>query len=97
MIIRDEYMKKLKAELDELSAELDILKTEAEFKHGDHIKELRQKLVEAGQTLEKIYDASEDTWEDLKQGAETILNMYKDSFKKAKSEFKKGYREGLEE
>ena len=54
-------------------------------------------MEEAQQTLTKIRDASDNTWEDLKQGAETIWDMYKNSFKKAKSEFKQGYREGLEE
>ncbi len=45
--------------------------------------------------MQKIRDVSENTWEDLKQGAETIWDMYKNSFKKAKSEFQRGYREDL--
>ncbi|MCJ7685042.1 MAG: hypothetical protein MUO68_12185, partial [Desulfobacteraceae bacterium] len=97
MTVRDEYIKKLKADLDEWKADLDTLEAEAEIKHEGHIKELRQKLEEAQQTLTKIHDGSEDTWEDLKQRAETVWNMYKNSFKKAKSEFKRGYREGVEE
>ncbi|MCF8129642.1 MAG: hypothetical protein K9N10_14125, partial [Deltaproteobacteria bacterium] len=67
------------------------------IKYEEQIKELRQNVEEAQQTLTKIRDANENTWEDLKQGAETIWDMYKNSFKKAKSEFKQGYREGLEE
>lgn len=90
MTVRDEYIKKLKADLDTLEAE-------AEIKHEWHIKELRQKLENAQQTLAKISEEGEDTWEDLKQRAETVWNMYKNSFKKAKSEFKRGYREGVEE
>ena len=75
MTVRDEYIKKLKADLDEWKADLDTLEAEAEIKYEGHIKELRQKLEEAQQTLTKIREEGEDTWEDLKQGAETILHM----------------------
>jgi len=42
-------------------------------------------------------EAGDDAWEDLKQGAENAWNALRDSFSKAKSEFKRGYRRGLEE
>ena len=51
MAVRDEYIKKLKAELDEQNTDLNRLEVEAEIKHEKHIKELRQKLEEAWQTL----------------------------------------------
>ena len=104
MTTREAYLEKLKAQLDEWNKDLDGLDRETskadaktKIKYEEQIKELRQNVEEAQQTLTKIRDASENTWEDLKQGAETIWDMYKNSFKKAKSEFKRGYREGLEE
>ena len=97
MSTKEAYEQKLQAQLDEWNADLDTLEAETEIKHEGHIKELRQKLEDARQTLPKICEEGEDTWEDFKQGAETIWNMYKNSFKKAKSEFKRGYRESLKE
>jgi len=104
MTTREAYLEKLKAQLDEWDKDLEGLDRETskadaktKIKYEEQIKELRQNVEEAQQTLTKIRDASENTWEDLKQGAETIWDMYKNSFKKAKYEFKRGYREGLEE
>jgi len=103
MATREEFEAKLKEQINGWNAGLDKLETdtEAKIKYEKQIKELRQKAEEAQQNLTKIHDAGDDAdddaWEDLKQGANTLWNMYEHSFKKAKSEFKRGYREGLEE
>ena len=104
MTTRDAYLEKLKSQLDEWGKDIDRLDREtskadakAKIKYEEQINELRQNVEEAQQTLTTIRDANENTWEDLKQGAETIWDLYKNSFKKAKSEFKRGYKEGLEE
>jgi len=103
MATREEFEAKLKEQINGWNAGLDKLETdtEAKIKYEKQIKELRQKAEEAQQNLTKIHDAGDDAdddaWEDLKQGAKTLWNMYEHSFKKAKSEFKRGYREGLEE
>ena len=103
MATREEFEAKLKEQINGWNAGLDKLETdtEAKIKYEKQIKELRQKAEEAQQNLTKIHDAGDDAdddaWEDLKQGAKTLWNMYEHSFKKAKSEFKQGYREGLEE
>ena len=108
MTTREAYLEKLKAQIDEWDKDLDrldreTLKADAKTKkkYEKQIKELRQKAEEAQQNLTKIHDAvddaDDDAWEELKQGANTLWNMYEHSFKKAKSEFKRGYREGLEE
>ncbi|MBU1904996.1 MAG: coiled coil domain-containing protein [Proteobacteria bacterium] len=99
MATREEFEAKLKEQINGWNADLDKLEADAEakIKYEKQIKELRQKAEEAQQNLTKIHDASDDAWEDLKQGAKTLWNMYENSFKKAKSEFKRGYREGLEE
>jgi len=103
MATREEFEAKLKEQINGWNADLDKLEADAEakIKYEKQIKELRQKAEEAQQNLTKIHDAGDDVdddaWEDLKQGAKTLWNMYENSFKKAKSEFKRGYREGLEE
>ena len=103
MATREEFEAKLKEQINGWNADLDKLEADAEakIKYEKQIKEIRQKAEEAQQNLTKIHDAGDDAdddaWEDLKQGAKTLWNMYEHSFKKAKSEFKRGYREGLEE
>ena len=104
MTTREAYLERLKAQLDEWDKDIEGLDretskadTKTKIKYEEQIKDLRQNVEEAQQTLTKIRDGSDNAWEDLKQGAETIWDVYKNSFKKAKSEFKRGYREGSEE
>jgi chromosome segregation ATPase len=104
MSTRDAYVAKLKAQLDELNTDLDRLEDEARKASADakvqyegQIRELRQKAQGSQQTLTKIRQANENAWDDLKEGAETAWTMLKDSFAAAKSEFKKGYDQGLKE
>jgi uncharacterized protein (DUF3084 family) len=66
-------------------------------KHLAQLAELRQKIAKAQQTLARIQKRGDDAWEDLKQGAENAWNTLKDSLSKAKSEFKRGYREGMKD
>lgn len=101
---RDIYVKKLKAQLDEWNADLDrfevrIQKAKADVKKEQlaQLAELRQKTAHAQQTLARIQNGGDDAWEDLKQGAENAWNALRDSLSEAKSEFKRGYREGMKE
>lgn len=103
MVTREGFEAKLKEQINGWNADLDKLEADADakIKYEKQIKALRQKAEEAQQNLTKIHDAGDDAdddaWEDLKQGAKTLWDMYEHSFKKAKSEFERGYREGLEE
>jgi hypothetical protein len=97
-------VEKLKAQLDEWNADLDKLeskfrKAEASVKieQFEQLNELRQRTATAQQTLAKIQEVGDDAWEDLKQGAENVWNELGESFSRAKSEFKRVYRRGLEE
>ena len=104
MITREAYVAELKAQLDELNADLDALEGEARKASADakvqyerQIRELRQKVQRFQQTLTKSRQANDNAWDDLKEGAETGWTMLKESFTAAKSEFKKGYDQGLKE
>jgi chromosome segregation ATPase len=104
MTTREAYVARLKAQLDELNADLDALEDEARKASADakvqyerQIRELRQKAQRSQQTLTKIRQANENAWDDLKGGAGTAWTMLKESFSAAKSEFKKGYDQGLKE
>jgi uncharacterized coiled-coil DUF342 family protein len=98
------HLKELKAKLDEWRAALDRLEAEAreasadaEPRYKSQIAELRQKAEEAEKTLVKIQEGDEDAMRDLKQGAGNIWSAFKKNFAKAKSEFKRGYKEGMED
>ena len=97
------YLRKLRAQLTEWNAELDMLKadtqeanSEANVEYERKIEELHQKSGEALKTLTKIQKASDDTWEEFIEGAEKTWNSFREAFSKAKSEFRRGYREGRE-
>ncbi len=101
MSSKDSYIAKVKAQLDELKAELDILdtqvskaKADTKIKYQEQIGELHQKHAELARRLTKIQEAREDVWEDLKGGFENVWDSMKESFSRAKSEFERGYREG---
>jgi hypothetical protein len=101
---RDDYIEKLKAQLDRLGADLDELETkfrkaetDVKMEKFEQINELRQRTAAARRTLVKIQEAGDDAWEDLKQSAESAWSALRDSFSKAKSEFKRGYQKGLED
>ena len=101
---RHAYVKKLKAQLDVWNAELDqfeakAMKAEADAKirYQRRVEELRRIRDAANLRLTEIQGASEDAWEDLKEGAHSAWNSLKESFREAKSEFERGYKEGMEE
>jgi predicted nucleic acid-binding Zn-ribbon protein len=101
---RDAYVEKLKVRLDALNAELDELEAEARkagaearIRYEGHLKALREKQAEAKDVLNNISDAKDDAWTDLAQGLESVWNALKSGFLDAKSEFEKGYREGMKE
>ena len=101
---RDAYVQKLKAKMDEWSAEIDKIEakagqTEAESKiaYEKQLADLRAKRKEVDKKIAELQKAGEGAWEDLKQGLENSWEILKTSVTKAKSEFDRGYREGREE
>jgi uncharacterized coiled-coil DUF342 family protein len=101
---REAYVQELKALMDELNAEIDKLearadraKAEVSLKYLQQVEDLREKRKEVEDQAAKLQQAGEGAWEDLKQGVEDSWKILKTSFKKAKSEFERGYREGRAE
>jgi len=104
MSTKGPYIQKLKAEFDELNAEIDLFEakarqaqTGAKIKYEEHIAELRQKREELRQRFERLGHAGGDIQEEFKQGAEKMWDSLKELFARTKREFEHGYREGSEE
>jgi predicted nucleic acid-binding Zn-ribbon protein len=95
METKDAYVKKLKAQIDEWSTELDKLEAkakktsaDAKLEYESQIKALRQRYDSAKARITEIQQASEGSWEDLKQGVESAWGAFKQGLDKAKARFK---------
>jgi uncharacterized coiled-coil DUF342 family protein len=104
MSLRDSYVQKLKARIDELNAEIDRLasmidKADAETRitYYKKLENLRERRKGVEDSIEELQKAGESAWEDLKQGLENSWEILKTSLTKAKSEFERGYKEGRKE
>ncbi|EFK10079.1 conserved hypothetical protein [delta proteobacterium NaphS2] len=99
-----DHLKELKRRLDEWNNVLNQLEAEAGRAQAEErnryetiIKALREKERAVKETLEKIFEDKDDTWDQMKQGMTSAWSSFKGSLKEAKSEFEQGLREGMEE
>lgn len=104
MTEQNSHKAKLRTKLEELNAELDRLEAEMQESgeeipaaQRDQIRVLKEKTRQVNEALGNIQESDEDSWQDLKKGAENIFSTFRKNFSKAKSEFKRGYKEGMEE
>ncbi|MHC4196944.1 MAG: sll1863 family stress response protein [Planctomycetota bacterium] len=94
MSLKDTYIERIQAKLDQWSAELDKLEAKArDAKAGakvslqEHIDVLSQKRDDAKARLKEIRESSNGAWEDLKEGAEGAFDSLREAINKAKSHF----------
>ncbi len=95
MSVKEEYQKKLQAQLDEWGTEIDKLKVVAGKAktglQGEYYKEiegLRSQQLTAQKKLHELKGASGEAWEDLKTGIEISWNAMGTAIKSAISRFK---------
>ncbi len=81
---RDEFVARMKAQLDEWGEELHTLESkvgdaraDASNKYRQAIEELREKQAAAESRLEEIRRAGEEAWEELKDEAERTWAAFK--------------------
>ncbi|MDY0227589.1 MAG: hypothetical protein RBR38_12270 [Desulfomicrobium apsheronum] len=101
---KDVYVQKLKAKIDEWNAEIDLLaskanQSKADLKIGylERIEELKEKRNELETKVKSLQEAGGSAWDELKDGLEESLRVWKDSFTKAKAAFGQGLKEGKED
>jgi uncharacterized coiled-coil DUF342 family protein len=92
---RDAYVQKMKAKLDEWNAELeklsakaDAAEADAKLKYNEQITMLRKQRDEARQQLDELVSASDDAWDDLRQGVESAWGKVSNAFRTALGRFK---------
>jgi chorismate mutase len=98
MSTKDEYIAKLKSQLDEWEGDLADLRAKAAAASGDvqhkidhEIAELKVKWDEADARRRELLDAADDRWDDMKDAAEAkwadLKAGVKDGIERAKSLF----------
>jgi len=96
MADRDEYVEKLKSQLDQWNAE--TAKWEAQAKvaqasmrteYDKQLAAFRQKRDQAIEQLSKVQSASGEAWKELARGADEAWAKMSEAFDKAHSHFKK--------
>lgn len=96
MGMREDYMAKLKEQLTEWGAQIEILEIRAEqldiemrLKCHQQLDELRAKRDEALNQVHALQDATEEAWDEVRKGGESVLNTIRTTFHEAKSKFEK--------
>jgi len=92
---RDEYVDKLKRQLDEWNAAIDKLeqragelKTEARERYQARLAALRAKRQEIQLKLKDIQTAGESAWDAIKASVEVARTEFKRAYEEAESETK---------
>jgi len=92
---KEEYQRKLEAQLAEWSAEIDQLKEKADQAGADlkdeyyeQIENLRAKQQDARENLARLKEAGDDAWEELKAGANRAWEALSQALQAARDKFK---------
>lgn len=95
MSTKEAYEKKLQAQLDEWSAEIDKLKAKANAAEADaqleyqrKVDELRSMQETASTQLAELKAAGSDAWEEMKDGIDKAWSSLESTLKSAASKFK---------
>jgi len=95
MSVAEAYAKKVEARLEELDAQIDVMKAkakgaeaEAQLEYTRHLSELREKRKEAGRKLNELRAAGDDAMDDLQAGMENAWKELKSAVDQAKTRFK---------
>lgn len=96
MVNRDEYVQKLKSQIDQWNAE--AAKWEAKAKQAQaemqsetarQLEQFHGKRDAALAELRRLQNASADAWKDMMQGADAALKSMQEAFDRARRQFDK--------
>ena len=92
---RDEYIRKVKAKIDEWDAEIDKFSARAEaaqadakIRYQEQLETLRKQRNENMERLRELQTASEGAWESVRKGMEDSWERMNKAFKDATERFK---------
>jgi short-subunit dehydrogenase len=91
---KDIYVQKMKAKLDEWSAEIDRLQARSEQVEADlkleysrRMKNLQEKQDTAQEKLDNLINSSGQAWTEFKSGVESAWKSLEDSIQDVQNEF----------
>ena len=96
------YKQKLEAEIEQAEAKLKDLKAEAKSSAADaqirmqyerRTEELEQYIDDAKAKLKELGGASEDTWEDIKDGVENAWNSLRNAVREGAAKVKEKFKD----
>lgn len=93
MTTRDEYVAKMKSQLDDMNAQLDkgaakarVAGQEMQARYKQEMADLRAQSSKASDKLVEVQTAGEETWEDMVAEMEKIGDAFKHSYNYFKSQ-----------
>lgn len=94
MSARDAYLEKLKAQLDEWSADIDVLEARARkvdadlrVKLNEQLAILRSRRDDAKARLAEIQGSAGDAWQELRKGGDDAWESIRRAFAEARKKF----------
>lgn len=92
---KDEFVNKIKAQIDEWGAEIGKLeakikkaKPDVKTKQKEQLSLLHKEYDKAKQKLSEVQHTSEDAWDEIKEGIEASWKRIKSALEKALSKLK---------
>jgi lipid II:glycine glycyltransferase (peptidoglycan interpeptide bridge formation enzyme) len=96
MMNRDEYLAKLKTQLDQWNAEAARWEAKAKdaqagmkAEYARQLEQLEKRREEALAQMRKVQSATGDAWSEMMRGADTAFKGMQDAFERARSRFDK--------
>ena len=89
---RDEYVQKLKAQIDQWNEQLKKWESMSEDVKNKYLQQLDEAQVrrdEAIAELKRIQGASAEAWSQMMQGADSVFKEMRESFERARKAFDK--------
>jgi hypothetical protein len=95
MSTKEAYKQKIEAELelaqakiDEFKAQSKISTADARIKYAKHVDEIEQRVGATKAKLKELGEASEEAWEQLKDGVESAWGALSTAIRNAAAKFK---------
>jgi hypothetical protein len=96
MISRDEYVQKLKSQIDHWNAEAASWEAKArqaqagvQAQYAKQLEQYRARRHEALAELRRMQNASADAWRDMMRGADSAMKSMQEALDKARRQFDK--------
>ena len=89
---RDEYVRKLKEQIDQWNAQMakwEAMSEEVKNKYLQQLDEVQVRREEAMQELKRIQGASTEAWSQMMGGTEAAFKQMREAFERASKAFQK--------